>query len=441
MCASGPPGSITFLFFFLLGRLFNLVARIDAGNYLSNRQLLVSKIENGIVIDHIPAGKAFQVLKLLKLPSDAKTMTAQNVDSGSMGAKDLIKIEGKYLTSSEIDIIAFVAPNSTLNIIEDWEVKEKRVIELPEEIEAVFHCPNTLCQTNQKYGATQTKFKVEGGELLEETKLHCTYCGSITYYGTLRDSILNEEFRIERRGLVSKEKIEQVFLDVLLKGGALRFHPSPDQPFMLKSGRPSPYFVNLGALTDGESLAKVKWSFASYIAFLMETGEIPEFDYVFGPSYKGISLAALTTEGLKELYGMDIRYMYDRKEAKDYGDLSSDRVLVGASYFKPGQRILVVDDTITTGITKVETIEKLRLLGDHEVVGLVIAVDRQERLGDTENIEDLGAVEYLEKELNLNVHSIQNIKTIYGLIKDGLDDEMRKLWLDYNSKYGIAELE
>ena len=138
---------------------------------------------------------------------------------------------------------------------------------------------------------------------------------------------------------------------------------------------------------------------------------------------------------------MDIRYMYDRKEAKNYGDLSTDRVLVGASYFKPGQRILVVDDTITTGITKVETIEKLRLLCDHEVVGLVIAVDRQERLGDAENIADLGAVEYLEKELNLNVHSIQNIKTIYGLIKDGLDDEMRKLWLDYYSKYGITKLE
>ncbi len=71
----------------------------------------------------------------------------------------------------------------------------------------------------------------------------------------------------------------------------------------------------------------------------------------------------------------------------------------------------------------------------------MIAVDRQERLGDAENIEDLGAVEYLEKELTLNVHSIQNIKTIYGLIKDGLDENMRKLWLDYYSKYGIAELE
>ncbi len=408
---------------------------------MSNRQLLVSKIENGIVIDHIPAGKSFQVLKLLKLPSDAKTLTAQNVDSGTLGAKDLIKIEGTFLTSSEIDIIAFVAPNSTLNTIQDWDVKEKRIIEIPDIIEGVFRCPNTLCPTNQQYSAPKTKFRVEKGEQLEETKLHCEYCGSITYYGTIKEHIDTEEFVIERRGLVSKEKIEEIFLDALLKGGALRLPPSPDQPFMLKSGRPSPYFVNLGALTDGESLAKVKWAFASYIALLMEEGEIPEFDYVFGPSYKGIALAALATEGLNELYGMDLRYMYDRKEAKDYGDLSTDRVLVGASYFEPGQRILVVDDTITTGITKVETIEKLRLLGDHEVVGLVIAVDRQEKLGDTENIEDLSAVEYLEKELKLNVHSIQNISTIYGLIKDSVSEEMRKLWLEYYDKYGIAELE
>ena len=95
---------------------------------MSNKQLLVSKIENGIVIDHIPAGKAFIVLKLLKLPSDAETLIAQNVESASLGHKDLIKVEGTYLTSSEIDIIAFVAPNSTLNVIQDWDVKEKRVI-------------------------------------------------------------------------------------------------------------------------------------------------------------------------------------------------------------------------------------------------------------------------------------------------------------------------
>jgi aspartate carbamoyltransferase regulatory subunit len=408
---------------------------------LSNRQLLVSKIENGIVIDHIPAGKAFLVLKLLKLPIDAQTLIAQNVESRSLGKKDLIKIEGTYLTSSEIDIIAFVAPNSTLNIIQNWEVIEKRVIKYPEEIKGVFKCPNLLCPTNKKYAAPETRFKVEAGNQIEEIKFHCSYCGSITWYGSILESINNEEFRIEGSGLVSEAKIEQIFLDALIKGGGLRFPPSPDEPFILKSGRPSPYFINLGALTDGESLAKVKWAFASYIALLMERGDLPDFDYVFGPSYKGIGLATLTCEGLNELYGMDKRYMYDRKEAKDYGDLSTDQVLVGASYFKPGQRILVVDDTITTGITKVETIEKLRLLGDHKIVGLVIAVDRLELLGDKDNIQKIGAVNYLESEMKLKVFSIQNIKIIYNLIKDSLSDEMRKLWIDYYNKYGISKLE
>jgi orotate phosphoribosyltransferase len=114
---------------------------------------------------------------------------------------------------------------------------------------------------------------------------------------------------------------------------------------------------------------------------------------------------------------------------------------VGASHFKQGQRILVVDDTMTTGTTKVESVEKLKLLGDHEVVGLIIAVDRQERMGDTENIEELSAAQYLEDVMGLKVFSIQNIKTIYSLIKDSLDEDMKKLWLDYYDKYGVEKLE
>jgi aspartate carbamoyltransferase regulatory subunit len=408
---------------------------------LSERELLVSKIENGIVIDHIPPGSAFQVLRLLKLPEDARALIAQNVDSKSMGSKDLIKIEGTYLTSKEIDIIALIAPEATLNIINDWHVREKTRITIPDILEGAFNCPNTLCPTNARYGAPNTEFNVEKGKRIEETKLHCNYCGSITYYGTIQENIENEKFRIERRGLVSKGKIESVFLDVLLEGGALRFPSSPDEPFILKSGRPSPYFINLGALTDGESLAKLKWAFASYIALLMEENELPEFDYVFGPSYKGISLATLACEGLNELYGMDKRYMYDRKEEKDYGDMSTDRFLVGANYFKAGQRLLVVDDTITTGITKVETIQKLKMLGEHEVVGVVIAVDRQEKLGDKEKVENRSATQFLEQELDLKVHSIQNIETIYEQIKDTLEPEIKELWLDYYNKYGVVKLQ
>jgi aspartate carbamoyltransferase regulatory subunit len=408
---------------------------------LSDRQLLVSKIENGIVIDHIPAGKAFMVLRLLKVDPKARALIAQNVESRSQGTKDLIKIEGSYLTSKEIDLIALVAPSATLNVIEGWRVKDKRRIKLPEQIEGIFSCPNPLCPTNAEYTPPRTRFDVNAKDGVEATKLQCTFCDSILYYGSILDYINSDAFSLEGGGLVSKDRIEQVFLDILIKKGALRLPPNPDEPFILKSGRPSPYFVNLGALTDGESLAAVKWAFASYVVLLREQGLLEDFDYVFGPSYKGISLATLTCEGLNELYGLDKRYMYDRKEEKDYGDMSADRVIVGAGYFKQGQRILVVDDTITTGTTKVESIEKLKLLGDHKVVGLIIAVDRQEKMGDTENIEEHGAVEYLEKELGLNVFSLQNIQTIYALIKDGLDEGMRKLWLDYYEKYGTEKLE
>ena len=408
---------------------------------MSDRQLLVSKIENGIVIDHIPAGKAFQVLRLLKVDPKARALIAQNVESRSHGAKDLIKIEGSYLTSKEIDLIALVAPSATLNVIEDWQVKDKRRILLPERIEGIFSCPNPLCPTNAEYTPPRTRFNVETDDGVESTKLRCTYCGSLLYYGSILDYINSDAFSLEGGGLVSRDKIEQVFLDILMKKGALRLPPNPDEPFILKSGRPSPYFVNLGALTDGESLAAVKWAFASYVVLLMEQGLLKDFDYVFGPSYKGISLATLTCEGLNELYGMDKRYMYDRKEEKEYGDLSADKVIVGAGYFKQGQRILIVDDTITTGTTKVESIEKLKLLGNHEVVGFIIAVDRQEKMGDTENIEENGAVQYLEEELGLKVFSIQNIQKIYGLIKDSLDEDMRRLWVDYYSKYGTEKLE
>ncbi len=408
---------------------------------LSSRQLLVSKIENGVVIDHIPAGRANLVLRLLRLPQDAQTLIAQNVESRRLGRKDLIKVEGTYLTSTEIDVIALVAPHATLNIIQDWEVREKRVIKPPQTIKGAFKCPNLLCPTNRRYAPPQTHYRVETGERIEETRLHCLYCESITYYGSILDHIESGDFELEWRGLVSEPKIAQVFLEALIKGGALRLAPSPDRLFQLKSGRLSPYFINLGALTDGESLAKLKWAFASYIALLLERGELNDFDYVFGPSYKGISLAALTCEGLKELYDMDKRYMYDRKEAKDYGDVSTDQVLVGAHYFQPGQRILVVDDTITTGLTKVETIEKLRLLGDHEIVGVVIAVDRMERMGNRDRVEKLSAVQHLERKLGIKVHSIQNIKTIYSLIKDTLSPEMRRLWEEYYAKYGVDRLD
>jgi orotate phosphoribosyltransferase len=116
-------------------------------------------------------------------------------------------------------------------------------------------------------------------------------------------------------------------------------------------------------------------------------------------------------------------------------------VIVGAGFFKPGQRILVVDDTITTGATKIDTFEKLKLLGPHKVVGLVVAVDRQEKMGDAEKVEERGAAEYIEEELGVRVYSIQNVEGIYRIIRDSLDEEMRRLWVEYYAKYGTVTLE
>jgi orotate phosphoribosyltransferase len=88
----------------------------------------------------------------------------------------------------------------------------------------------------------------------------------------------------------------------------------------------------------------------------------------------------------------------------------------------------------------VESVEKLKLLGDHKVVGFVIAVDRQERMGDRDVVEEKSAVQYLE-DMGLRVFSLESIKTIYNLIKDSLDEETRRLWVEYYDKYGMVKLE
>jgi len=418
---------------------YALILMEEMGIKLTEKELLVRKIENGIVVDHIPAEKSFLVLKFLKIDPKAKVVVATNVDSTKYGKKDIIKIEGRYLTSKEIDLISLVAPTATIDYIENWKVKKKHKVKLPDVIKGVFKCPNLFCSTNNEYKPQRTKFKVLSTEGdIRKTMLQCSYCNSFLYYGTIVDFLTSNAFSLEG-GLVSREKIEKTFLDILIKKGALKIASDQDELFILQSGRPSPYFINMGALTEGESLAKIKWAFASYIALLLEEKKLDDFDFVFGPAYKGISLASLICEGLNELFGMQKRYMYDRKEEKVYGD-KTDRVIVGAEYFKPGQRILIVDDVITTGRTKVKALEKLKQLGEHEVVGMVVAVDRQEKMGDAIKVENKSAVDYLQDKFGFRVYSVLNIQSIFNLIKDKLTKEMKRSWIEYYEKYGAIKL-
>ena len=142
------------------------------------RELFVKEIKNGTVIDHIPAGRALVVLKILKITGREgnKVSILMNTDSKKLGKKDLVKIEDRYLSGREVDMIALIAPNATINIVRNYEVVEKHNVELPEEIVNVVKCANPNCITNTKE-PIKPRFKVISKNPVE---LRCVYCNKIT---------------------------------------------------------------------------------------------------------------------------------------------------------------------------------------------------------------------------------------------------------------------
>ncbi|WP_087036461.1 aspartate carbamoyltransferase regulatory subunit [Thermococcus litoralis] len=135
------------------------------------KELKVSAINKGTVIDHIPAGRGLKVLEILNLSGDNTILIAMNVRSGKLGRKDIIKVEGKILNEEEVNKIALIAPSATVNIIENWEVVEKRKVEIPDEIIGIIECANPNCITH--YEEVTPKFKVLSKKPL---KLKCHYC-------------------------------------------------------------------------------------------------------------------------------------------------------------------------------------------------------------------------------------------------------------------------
>ena len=132
-------------------------------------ELVVEKIENGTVIDHIPAGMGMKVLSILGAGQGMKTALLMNVASKRVGKKDILKFSDKQLTEKEVSKIALIAPAATLNIIKNGSVVEKGNIQLPKEIAGVAKCPNPRCITNSSEKA-ETRFRSEAAGL------RCSYC-------------------------------------------------------------------------------------------------------------------------------------------------------------------------------------------------------------------------------------------------------------------------
>jgi len=170
------------------------------------------------------------------------------------------------------------------------------------------------------------------------------------------------------------------FLEFALQRGVLRFGE-----FTLKSGRRSPYFFNAGLFNSGAALAALGRFYARAI---IESGI--EFDMLFGPAYKGIPLVAVTAAALAEQHGRDLPWCFNRKEPKDHGEGGQ---LVGAPL---KGRVLIVDDVITAGTAVRESLSLIRS-ASATPIGLVIALDRQERgQGEKSAIAELRESEHIE---------------------------------------------
>lgn len=140
------------------------------------KQLSVSAIQNGTVIDHIPAKNLFKVIQILGLDRIDKQITfGTNLESKKLGLKAIIKIAGIYFEDEDINRIALVAPEAKLNIIKDYEVVEKRVVEVPDTIVGIARCVNPKCITN--FETVITRFRVVSKK---NVSLKCHYCEKIT---------------------------------------------------------------------------------------------------------------------------------------------------------------------------------------------------------------------------------------------------------------------
>ncbi len=141
---------------------------------MTDQELRVSKIERGTVIDHIPGGQALNVLAILGIDGTEGDVVSigMNVPSDRLGRKDVVKVEDRVLSQSEVDVLSLIAPQASINIIQNFDVVEKHRVERPERVSGVLQCSNHNCITT-KGEPVDTEF-----EVLEDG-IRCIYCDTI----------------------------------------------------------------------------------------------------------------------------------------------------------------------------------------------------------------------------------------------------------------------
>ena len=201
-------------------------------------------------------------------------------------------------------------------------------------------------------------------------------------------------------------------IDFLIAQDVLKFGE-----FTLNSGRISPYFFNLGAVSDGAGFAELGKAYAQTIV----DADL-EFDVLFGPAYKGIPIAVATASALAA-QDVHVSVAYNRKEAKDHGEGGQ---LVGAEVTG---RVLLVDDILTSGKAIRQSVDLIAQT-DAEIVGTVIALDRAELVAGA-----VTALEALANDLQAPIVSIASVADIIERLADAADLTLQQRMLDYQQQY------
>jgi orotate phosphoribosyltransferase len=219
-------------------------------------------------------------------------------------------------------------------------------------------------------------------------------------------------------------KLRQQFIQFSVETGVLRFGD-----FVTKAGRNSPYFFNAGLFNDGATLGRLA---EFYAQTLLDSGV--EFDMLFGPAYKGITLASATAVALANK-GRNVPFAFNRKEAKDHGEGGT---MVGA---KLQGRVVIIDDVISAGTSVRESVDMIRAAGATPCA-VLIALDRMERSGQEGALSAHSAVQEVSQTYGMPVISIGNLTDLFEYLSGAGADAQLAQHKDavaaYRTRYGVA---
>ncbi|MGJ9419780.1 orotate phosphoribosyltransferase [Massilia sp. CMS3.1] len=217
--------------------------------------------------------------------------------------------------------------------------------------------------------------------------------------------------------------LRQEFIAFSVETGVLKFGQ-----FTTKAGRLSPYFFNAGLFHDGATLGQLAQFYAQT---LLDSGV--EFDMLFGPAYKGITLASSTAVALAGK-GRNTSYAYNRKEAKDHGEGGT---IVGA---RLQGKVVIVDDVISAGTSVRESVTMIRAAGA-EPAAVLIALDRMERSGKDGALSENSAVQEVAREFGIPVISIANLDDLFAYLSGASADaelgQHKDAVAAYRTRYGV----